>query len=87
MGQEVSQADFTREQRLRFREKVRTDLVVFERMLEGSRFDFTRPLMGLEIELNLLDGQTLAPAMIYRQVLAGPVRTDDSGTSPVEVAR
>ncbi|OLT22567.1 glutamate--cysteine ligase [Ornithinimicrobium sp. CNJ-824] len=70
MGQEVSQADFTREQRLRFREKVRTDLVVFERMLEGSRFDFTRPLMGLEIELNLLDGQTLAPAMINREVLA-----------------
>ena len=59
-------------QRLRFREKVLTDLVVFERMLEGSRFDFTRPLMGLEIELNLLDGQTLAPAMINREVLADP---------------
>ena len=70
MGQEVSQADFTREQRLRFREKVLTDLVVFERMLEGSRFDFTRPLMGLEIELNLVDGETLAPALINREVLA-----------------
>ncbi|HSP59974.1 MAG TPA: glutamate--cysteine ligase [Ornithinimicrobium sp.] len=70
MGQEVSQADFTREQRLRFREKVLTDLVVFERMLEGSRFDFTRPLMGLEIELNLVDGETLAPALLNREVLA-----------------
>ncbi|MGC5584813.1 glutamate--cysteine ligase [Ornithinimicrobium sp. W1679] len=70
MGQEVSQAEFTREQRLRFREKVLTDLVAFERMLEGSRFDFTRPLMGLEIELNLVDGETLAPALLNREVLA-----------------
>ena len=70
MGQEVSHSDFTREQRLTFRAKVLSDLDVFERMLEGSRFDFTRPLMGLEIELNLVDGDRLAPAMINREVLA-----------------
>ena len=69
MGQEVSHKDFTREHRLAFREKVLQDLDVFERMLEGSRFDFTRPQMGLEIELNLVDLDTLGPAMINSQVL------------------
>ncbi|RIK16983.1 MAG: glutamate--cysteine ligase [Acidobacteria bacterium] len=69
MGQEVSHKDFTREHRLAFREKVLQDLDVFERMLEGSRFDFTRPQMGLEIELNLVELDTLGPAMINSQVL------------------
>ncbi len=70
MGQEVSHKDFTREHRLAFRQKVLQDLDVFERMLEGSRFDFTRPQMGLEIELNLVDLQTHGPAMVNSEVLA-----------------
>ncbi|TQM96778.1 hypothetical protein FB476_1669 [Ornithinimicrobium humiphilum] len=70
MGQEVSHSEFTREHRLAFRQKVLQDLDVFERMLEGSRFDFTRPQMGLEIELNLLDGETAAPALVNKEVLA-----------------
>ncbi len=69
MGAEVSSADFTREQRLAFREKVLLDLDVFERMLEESRFDFTRPQMGLEIELNLVDEATLDPVLINVPVL------------------
>lgn len=70
MGQEVSHSEFTREHRLAFRQKVLQDLDVFERMLEGSRFDFTRPQMGLEIELNLVEGESLEPAMINAEVLA-----------------
>ncbi len=68
MGVEVSSATFTREQRVNFRQKVLLDLDVFERMLEESRFDFTRPQMGLEIELSLVDGD-LAPALINQSVL------------------
>ncbi len=70
MGQEVSHSEFTREHRLAFREKVLQDLDVFERMLEGSRFDFTRPQMGLEIELNLVDETSMGPAMVNSEVLA-----------------
>ena len=70
MGQEVSQSDFSREQRLAFRDKVLKDLDVFERMLEGSRFDFTRPQMGLEIELNLVRSDDLSPALVNSEVLA-----------------
>ena len=70
MGQEVSHSEFTREQRLAFRAKVRDDLDCFEQMLEGSRFDFTRPQMGLEIELNLVEEEGLTPAMRNQEVLA-----------------
>ena len=55
MGKEVTAQSYTREQRQRYREKVRQDLDVFERMLAQSSFEFERPMTGLEIELNLVD--------------------------------
>ena len=55
MGTETSAQRYSREERQRFREKVRQDLDVFERMLNQSSFDFDRPMTGLEIELNLVD--------------------------------
>jgi gamma-glutamyl:cysteine ligase YbdK (ATP-grasp superfamily) len=55
MGVEVNAQSYTREQRQRYREKVRQDLDVFERMLNTSSFEFDRPMTGLEIELNLVD--------------------------------
>ena len=55
MGEEVTAQSYTREQRQRYREKVRQDLDVFERMLAQSSFEFERPMTGLEIELNLVD--------------------------------
>jgi hypothetical protein len=55
MGQEVDQRVFTRQDRQRYRQKVRRCLDVFARMLQESRFDAERPLTGLEIELNLVD--------------------------------
>ena len=53
MGEEVSSRSYTREQRQRYREKVRADLDVFEQMLARASFEFDRPMTGLEIELNL----------------------------------
>jgi gamma-glutamyl:cysteine ligase YbdK (ATP-grasp superfamily) len=55
MGAEVNAQSYTREERQRYREKVRQNLDVFERMLSQSAFDFDRPMTGLEIELNLVD--------------------------------
>ncbi len=68
MGQEVSSAAFSREERLSYREKVHQDLDVFERMLAERSWDFTRPQMGLEIELNLVD-ENFRPAMVNDRVL------------------
>lgn len=57
MGQEVEQQEFSRADRTRFREKVRRCLDVFARMLRESRFDIDRPMTGMEIEFNLVDGE------------------------------
>ena len=55
MGEDVAGTGYTREQRQRYREKVRQNLDVFEQMLARSSFDFERPMTGMEIELNLVD--------------------------------
>jgi hypothetical protein len=55
MGQQVSAKVFSREDRQRYRQKVRTCLDVFAQMLAEARFDSDRRSVGLEIELNLTD--------------------------------
>ncbi|HWJ52759.1 MAG TPA: glutamate--cysteine ligase, partial [Propionibacteriaceae bacterium] len=69
MGAEVDATTFSREDRKHHREKVRKDLDVLARMLTESRFDFERPMTGLEIELNLVD-EAGEPAMRNAEVLA-----------------
>jgi hypothetical protein len=68
VGQEVSAAVFSREDRQRYRQKVRTCLDVFARMLREARFDSDRRSIGLEIELNLTDDQG-DPAMVNARAL------------------
>jgi Glutamate-cysteine ligase family 2(GCS2) len=68
VGQEVSAAVFSREDRQRFRQKVRSCLDVFARMLREARFDSERRSVGLEIELNLTDEQG-DPAMVNARAL------------------
>ena len=63
MGQDVDDRAFTREDRTRYRTKVRRCLDVFARMLREARFDFERPMTGLEIEINLID-ENCDPAMV-----------------------
>jgi gamma-glutamyl:cysteine ligase YbdK (ATP-grasp superfamily) len=69
MGQDVASRTFSREDRQRYRAKVRRCLDVFARMLSESRFDTERRSMGLEIELNLTDSAG-DPAMVNDRVLA-----------------
>ncbi len=68
MGQEVAAKVFSREDRQRYRTKVRSCLDVFARMLHEARFDDERRSFGLEIELNLTD-DVGDPAMINHAVL------------------
>jgi gamma-glutamyl:cysteine ligase YbdK (ATP-grasp superfamily) len=69
LGQDVDSRDFTREDRQRYRLKVRRCLDVFAQMLGESSFDVDRPMAGLEIELNLVDGE-YGPAMSNADVLS-----------------
>jgi len=68
MGEDVAARNFSREDRQRYREKLRACLDVFGRMLSESRFDFERPMTGLEIEFNLVDDRH-DPAMRNEDVL------------------
>src|ERR671912_1041712 len=69
MGAEVDQTTFTRKARKLHREKIRRCLDALARMLTESRFDFNRPMAGLEIELNLIDDDC-QPALRNAEVLA-----------------
>src|SRR4051812_35887448 len=68
MGEEVTVTVFTREDRQRYREKVKRNLDVFARMLEEHAFDREHRSVGLEIELNLTE-ETGDPAMANAHVL------------------
>ncbi|MEU7865614.1 glutamate--cysteine ligase [Dactylosporangium sp. NPDC049140] len=69
MGQDVTRGAFSREDRARYRRKVRRCLDVFALMLNDFRFDSDRPMTGLEIEVNLIDPDA-QPAMRNAEVLA-----------------
>src|SRR5690348_12432081 len=69
MGKDVTPSAFSREDRARYRQKVRRCLDVFALMLNDFKFDADRPTTGLELELNLIDSQA-QPAMRNAEVLA-----------------
>jgi hypothetical protein len=87
MGQDVTARMFSRADRQRYREKVRTCLDVFARMLADERFDAGRGSFGLEIELNLTDDEGL-PAManaVVLEAIADPDFQTELGQFNVEI--
>ncbi|WBB52759.1 glutamate--cysteine ligase [Verrucosispora sp. WMMD573] len=87
MGEEVGVKTFSRQDRARYRDKVRRCLDVFAEMLRESRFDVDRPMTGLEIELNLVDADSM-PAMRNADVLravADPSFQTELGQFNVEI--
>ena len=68
MGKQIDPQKFTREDRQRYRQKVRSNLDVFALMLNEFQFDTEKPLTGLEIELNLVD-EDAQPTMKNAEVL------------------
>ena len=87
MGDDVAATSYSREDRRRYREKVRLDLDVFGRMLSQSVFDYERPQIGLEIELNLVD-EHFQPRMTNAEVLeriADPAFQTEIGQYNIEL--
>src|SRR5688500_17132956 len=87
MGDEVAATVFSREDRQRYRSKVKRCLDVFARMLAESRFDADHRSIGLEIELNLTD-EDGRPAMRNAAVLeaiADPDFQTELGQFNVEI--
>jgi hypothetical protein len=68
MGRDIEQVRFTREDRQRYREKVKLDLDVLHRMLSSGRFETRRKLIGIEVEFYVVDADG-EPAMINDELL------------------
>ncbi|MCP2340255.1 hypothetical protein FHU30_005630 [Actinomadura rupiterrae] len=73
--------------RRRYREKVRRDLDVLARMLGESQFEFDRPHIGLEIELNLIDaaGDPLMRNADVLKAIADPAWATELGQFNLEI--
>src|SRR6187200_895082 len=87
MGDEVTATVYTRDDRQRYREKVKRCLDVFARMLSEARFEPATRSFGLEIELNLTD-ECGDPAMTNARVLeavADPNFQTELGQFNVEI--
>ncbi|MFI1966520.1 glutamate--cysteine ligase [Streptomyces pathocidini] len=87
MGRDVPARVFTREDRRRYRQKMHRSLDAFAQMLREERFESERPLVGLEIELSLVDGDA-EPAMRGAEVLeaiADPAWSSELGRFNLEI--
>ncbi|MGW1884491.1 glutamate-cysteine ligase family protein [Streptomyces sp. NPDC001970] len=87
MGRDVPALVFTREDRRRYRTKVQRCLDAFAQMLRDERFESDRPQVGLEIELNLVDGAA-EPTMRSTEVLeaiADPAWASELGRFNLEI--
>ena len=83
MGEEVSAQSYTREQRQRYREKVRQNLDVFERMLSQSHFEFDRPMTGLELSLIHISEPTRHLRISYAVFCLKKIFFNDTATTEI----
>jgi hypothetical protein len=87
MGQQVAAKTFSREDRQRYRRKVKACLDVFARMLSEARFHPEMRSFGLEIELNLTDDAG-EPALVNAaalEAIADPSFQTELGQFNVEI--
>ncbi|MCO5974693.1 glutamate--cysteine ligase family protein [Actinoallomurus soli] len=83
MGRDVAAVAITKEDRRRYREKVRRCLEALSAMLRDGRFEEDRASIGMEVELNLVD-ETGLPAMLNAEVLESIA---DPGSWATELAQ
>ncbi|MBW8483000.1 glutamate--cysteine ligase [Actinomadura parmotrematis] len=87
MGRDVTPVTISGEDRRRYRDKVRRCLDTLARMLGESQFDFERPHIGLEIELNLIDdiGDPLMRNADVLKAIADPKWATELGQFNLEI--
>jgi hypothetical protein len=87
VGKDVEQRQFGREDRMRYREKIRTNLDVLAQMLAETPFSSEPQHIGMEIELNLVDVDS-EPVMRNAAVLdaiADPAFVTELGQFNIEI--
>jgi gamma-glutamyl:cysteine ligase YbdK (ATP-grasp superfamily) len=68
MGRDIEQTEFSREDRTRYRNKVKANLSALERLMREGRFETGRRLCGVECEVYITD-QRADPATINAKLL------------------
>ena len=68
MGREIGTTEYTRSQRTLYRRELRRNLDLFETFLDTAEF-VDEGTIGVELELNLADAETMAPALRAPEVL------------------
>jgi hypothetical protein len=87
MGRDIDAIKITGEDRRKYRDKVRRSLDVFARMLRDHRFEDNPSKVGVEMELNLVDGRG-GPSMHNADVLeaiADPAWATELGQFNIEI--
>ncbi len=87
MGRDIQAIKISREDRRRYRDKLRSSLDAFARMLRECMFDLNPSQVGQEIELNLVDERG-APSMRNADVLkaiASPAWSTELGQFNLEI--
>ena len=90
MGRDIDAIKITGEDRRKYRDKVRRSLDVFARMLREHRFEGDPAQVGVEIELNLVDGQGDLDRRLYqhaRGVSCNPHVAQDANSQIEAVGR
>jgi len=82
MGHDVDRTLFSRRDRQTYRSKVQRCLDALTLMLREHPFAHDEPMTGVEVELNLVDGD-LVPALRSSQVLDA-LRGLPAGAGPLE---
>ena len=68
MGREIGSTEYTRSQRTRYRRELRRNLDLFETFLDTAEF-VDEGTVGVELEMNLADRDSMAPALIADTLL------------------
>jgi hypothetical protein len=75
VGRDIDEVRFSRDDRQRYREKVKRDLQALGRMLDEKRFELERKLIGVEVEFYVVDDDG-DPMMINAELLSRLESTD-----------
>jgi gamma-glutamyl:cysteine ligase YbdK (ATP-grasp superfamily) len=79
VGRDIDTTTFTREDRTRYREKVKADLAALRELMEARRFETGRRLIGVEMEIYIIDGDGQAVpinAELLRRIASSDFQTE-----------
>jgi gamma-glutamyl:cysteine ligase YbdK (ATP-grasp superfamily) len=79
VGRDIDTTEFTREDRTRYREKVKANLAAFSDLMDGGRFEIGRRLVGIEMEVYITDrdGHALPiNAELLRRIASSDFQTE-----------